>query len=63
LSRNDELILKIVDNGIGFDPEKAPFKSGLGLVSIRERLRLIDGKLEIISGEGRGTCLIATVAI
>lgn len=63
LSRNNELVLKIVDNGIGFDPEKARIKSGLGLVSIRERLRLIDGKLEIISGEGRGTCLIATVAI
>jgi PAS domain S-box-containing protein len=63
LSRKNELILKIVDNGIGFDPEKARFKPGLGLVSIRERLRLIEGKLEIISGEGRGTCLIATVAI
>jgi PAS domain S-box-containing protein len=62
-SRNDELILKIVDNGVGFDSEKVRFMPGLGLVSIRERLRSIDGKLEIISGKGRGTCLIATAAI
>jgi PAS domain S-box-containing protein len=63
VSRDNELILKIVDNGVGFDPEKIRFTPGLGLVSIRERLRLIDGKLEVISGDGRGTCLIATVAI
>jgi PAS domain S-box-containing protein len=63
LSLNNELVLKIVDNGIGFEPENVRVKAGLGLVSIRERLRLIDGKLEIISGEGRGTCLIATAAI
>jgi PAS domain S-box-containing protein len=63
LSRNGELILKIVDNGVGFDSERVRLLPGLGLVSIRERLRSIDGKLEIVSGNGRGTCLIATVAI
>jgi PAS domain S-box-containing protein len=63
LRRGNELSLKIVDNGVGFDPDKILHTSGLGLVSIRERLRSIDGNLKIISGEGRGTCLIATVAI
>jgi PAS domain S-box-containing protein len=61
--KGNELILRIVDDGIGFDPEKVRFASGLGLVSIRERLNLIGGRLELTSGEGRGTCLVATVAI
>jgi PAS domain S-box-containing protein len=63
LRRGNELSLKIVDNGTGFDPDKVSYMSGLGLVSMRERLRSIDGNLKIISGEGHGTCLIATVAI
>jgi signal transduction histidine kinase len=56
-----ELILKIVDNGVGFDTEKARFASGLGLLSMRERLKLIGGRLEITSREGHGTQLTARV--
>jgi PAS domain S-box-containing protein len=62
-AKANALILKIVDNGVGFDLEKARFASGLGLVSMRERLNLIGGRLEINSKEGNGTRLVATVAI
>jgi PAS domain S-box-containing protein len=61
--KGNELVLKIVDNGVGFDLEKVRFASGLGLVSMRERLKLISGRLEINSEEGRGTRLVAAVAI
>ena len=61
--KDNELVLKVVDDGIGFDLEKVSFASGLGLVSMRERLNLIDGQLEITSEQGCGTCLVATVAI
>ena len=61
--KGNELILKIGDNGVGFDLEKVRFASGLGLVSMRERLKLIAGSLEIDSEEGNGTRLVATVAI
>ena len=32
-------------SGIGFDPEDATRGSGLGLTSIGERLKLVNGKL------------------
>jgi signal transduction histidine kinase len=31
--------------------------SGLGLVSVSERLALMDGRLEIEAAPGKGTCL------
>ena len=58
-----ELILRIDDNGVGFDLERARFASGLGLVSMRERLNLIGGRLELVSQEGQGTRLLAAVPI
>ena len=61
--KGNELNLKIVDNGVGFDLEKVRFASGLGLVSMRERLNLIGGRLELVSQEGHGTRLVAAVAI
>ncbi len=62
-ARGSQLILKIEDNGIGFDLEKVRFASGLGLVSMRERLNLIGGRLELVSQEGQGTSLVALVPI
>jgi signal transduction histidine kinase len=61
--KGTELFLKIDDNGVGFDLEKARFASGLGLVSMRERLNLIGGRLQLVSQEGHGTHLVATVTI
>jgi signal transduction histidine kinase len=63
LGKENELTLKIADNGVGFDLENVRFASGLGLVSMRERLNLIGGKLELRSEQGSGTQLIATVAV
>lgn len=34
---------------------------GVGLLGIRERIRQLDGKLEILSGEGKGTLVTATI--
>ena len=50
----DELALSIVDQGIGFDVERARGK-GLGLVSMGERLEAVGGSLEIRSLAGVGT--------
>ena len=57
--KGNELTLRVVDNGIGFEVAGARFGSGLGLVSIRERLNLVGGFLEITSGEGHGTIVTA----
>ncbi|WP_158589145.1 transporter substrate-binding domain-containing protein [Alginatibacterium sediminis] len=46
---NQQLILQIVDDGIGFDVQQAMKSPGLGLQSMTERARLIGAKLNIES--------------
>ena len=58
---SDEIHLMVSDHGIGFDPEKAMRGTGLGLISMQERLRLIDGELFIESQPNRGTTIHARV--
>jgi signal transduction histidine kinase len=50
------------DNGRGFDVDSSP-EDGLGLLGMRERLALIDGRLEVESSEGGGTTIVAVVPI
>jgi PAS domain S-box-containing protein len=59
----DKLRLEVRDDGIGFDPRKAPYISGLGLVSMRERMHLIGGTFSIRSKPGQGTRLEASIAL
>lgn len=56
-----EVELTIVDDGIGFDPELARASHGLGLVSMRERLRSVSGELSVWSKPSLGTQVKATV--
>lgn len=61
-SRPNELSLEISDRGRGFVHEEHPSAhQGLGLLSMAERARLADGRLEIWSQPGKGTRLRATV--
>jgi signal transduction histidine kinase len=55
----DLLRLQIQDSGLGFDP--ATISEGLGLVSMRERLRLVGGRLIVSSSPGNGTLIEAVV--
>ena len=45
---------KLRDSGIGFDPEDASRWNGLGLTSIRERLKLVNGKSSWIRNHSAG---------
>jgi signal transduction histidine kinase len=54
------LTLTITDNGTGFDPATA-WHSGVGLVSMTERLEALGGTLKIQSSTGAGTRVTATV--
>jgi PAS domain S-box-containing protein len=64
LSRTDHMIgLCISDAGLGFNPEQVQEKAGLGLVSMRERLRLVGGQLSIVSESLRGTQVCAQVPL
>jgi signal transduction histidine kinase len=53
----------VLDSGVGFDPEAAITGSGLGLTSMKERLKLVHGQLFIDSQPGRGTVIRATVPL
>jgi signal transduction histidine kinase len=54
--------LMVIDDGTGFDPKKVRTDS-LGLISMRERLRLVDGELLINSSPNCGTEVIAHVPL
>jgi len=59
------LTFEIGDDGIGFDPEAAGRQAGhgnsgtshYGLLGLRERARLLQGQLQIISAPGKGTTI------
>jgi signal transduction histidine kinase len=53
----DMIQLLIKDNGSGFNPSQLPREPRLGLVSMRERVRLIQGEIIIRSQLGQGTVI------
>jgi PAS domain S-box-containing protein len=62
-SREGEVLLCITDDGVGFDPEEARQRGGLGLQGMRERVEQRGGKFEIVSEPGKGACVKATMGV
>lgn len=64
---DDQVQIDVADEGVGFDPgrsvEKGAGQAGFGLFSIKERLDLMGGRLEIDSAPGRGTRLTITAIV
>jgi PAS domain S-box-containing protein len=60
---SDAVHLTVRDSGIGFNPEAAMKGHGLGLTSMRERLKLVDGQFSIESQPMRGTAIYAFVPL
>ncbi|MFW6033216.1 MAG: PAS domain S-box protein, partial [Phycisphaeraceae bacterium] len=61
-----EVRLVVEDDGDGFEPgRKKPgsSQSSFGLFSIRERLRLIGGRMDICTAPGEGTCIRVVVPL
>lgn len=58
----DRLCVSIRDEGKGFDT-KANGEPGLGIRSMKERARLVDGQLKIYSEPGKGTRVEVTVPL
>lgn len=57
------LLLTISDDGRGFTPDIVKKLPGLGLKSMRERMRLVGGSISYISRQGQGTTVQARVDI
>ena len=58
-----EVHLIISDQGVGFDVQEAMQRSGLGLVSMRERVRLLNGTIAIESKPLHGTTIRVRVPL
>jgi signal transduction histidine kinase/ABC-type uncharacterized transport system substrate-binding protein len=64
LSANaNSVSLRILDTGKGFDPDLKNSGVGIGLISMRERLRLVGGRLSIRSENMRGTEIVAEIPL
>jgi signal transduction histidine kinase len=57
------LQLAIQDDGAGFDPARDRDRPSLGLSSMRERVHLLGGELDMDSAPGQGTTLVAWVPL
>jgi signal transduction histidine kinase len=63
LTRRDSGVAAVIeDDGNGFDPRTGR-EGGIGLLGMRERLALLDGRLEVESRPGAGTTVVAEVPV
>jgi signal transduction histidine kinase len=60
---DDAISLRIVDAGSGFDAASLEGEHGLGFISMRERLRLVGGKIDIDSQPSRGTRIVVSAPL
>jgi signal transduction histidine kinase len=63
LGTSDEIELTVNDQGVGFDQQHAFNHHGLGLISMRERLKLVGGEFSIKSEPSHGTTISARVPL
>jgi PAS domain S-box-containing protein len=61
--QRDRLVLRIRDNGRGFDPEDPSLSKSLGLLGMRERAAILGGGVNVSSAPGKGTTITAWVPL
>lgn len=60
-STDEEFVVMVVDNGVGFNPDEVP-SDRLGLrTSIRRRIESVGGTVRLWSARGAGTSIVVTV--
>ncbi len=59
--RGDQVVAIVEDNGVGFDAEAAQRSGRLGLLGMRERAEMLNGRLMIESAPGAGTTVFVEV--
>ncbi len=55
------ICLLVSDRGRGFEPQELQEAAGFGLLSIRERIELLSGRMKIKSARGRGSTFVIVV--
>jgi signal transduction histidine kinase len=62
--QEDHVLLRIEDDGRGFAwQDRQGMQRGLGLVSMGERVRLLEGTLTVTSDPGQGTRLSVSIPV
>jgi signal transduction histidine kinase len=59
----ETLRVEVIDDGPGFDLRAAMEKGRLGLAGMRERVEVLGGTFELISGLGQGTTVRACLPL
>jgi signal transduction histidine kinase len=62
-NRDGGLQLGVRDDGVGFEAARQQATPHLGLASMRERVELLGGELDIDSAPGHGTTIVAWVPL
>jgi two-component system CheB/CheR fusion protein len=57
IRKNDNILLRVHDNGIGIEKAALDARKGIGLSSIQNRVEFLEGKMKIESPRGKG-CLV-----
>ena len=61
MDRQIAVSLQVNDDGQGFEVDRAAY--GYGLRGMRERLGQVNGRIEVTSAPGAGTCVRAEVPV
>lgn len=65
--QGDRVIFSVEDDGKGFDAEEAKAKDapaiGLGLATMKDRIRMIGGVFDLWSQKGKGTRLAFNIPV
>jgi len=59
----DEVRLSVSDNGVGFETKSEVMERGLGFISMKERLHILGGEIEVHSKLQRGTRIEVRIAV
>ena len=63
----NNISLKVIDDGVGFETDsednKPGTRTGFGLDMMKERVALLNGKIEMSNNEGKGTCIEVNIPI
>lgn len=59
----DEAILRVEDDGVGFDPDRRARSGHFGLANLRDRATAVAGSLSIGSEPGKGTRIIVRLPL
>lgn len=63
IGEGGKVVLRVSDDGVGFDPDALRNQSGLGMISMGERIRFAGGRLSVWSKPSMGTQVEAMIPL